>query len=143
VRLKRYLEMRGSDVGTRERLPALPALWVGLLYDDASLDAAWDLVKDWSAAERQQLRDDVTRQGFKATIRGRSLRDLSRDCLALARAGLARRKRIDASGQDETKYLAPLDDSVARGKTPADDLLDKFHGPWRGSVLPAFEECAY
>jgi glutamate--cysteine ligase len=143
VRLKRYLEMRGSDVGTRERLPALPAFWVGILYDDVSLDAAWDMVKDWTTQERQKLRDDVPRLGFKAAIRGRTLLDLSGDCLALASAGLARRKKSNSAGQDETKYLAPLEDSVARGKTPADDLLEKFHGPWRGSAPSAFEECAY
>jgi len=143
VRLKRYLEVRGSDVGSRERLPALPALWVGILYDDVSLDAAWDLVKEWTAEERERLRDDVPRLGFKAMIRGRSLLDLSRECLALARAGLARRKRRNATGQDETIFLAPLEDSVARGKTPADDLLEKFGGPWKGSVAPVFEECAY
>jgi glutamate--cysteine ligase len=143
VRLKRYLEMRGSDVGARERLPALPALWVGLLYDETALDAAWDLVKNWTAHERQQLRDDVPRLGFKATIRGRSLRELAHECLTLARAGLARRKQIDSAGQDETKYLAPLELSVERGVTPAEDLLEKYHGPWRGSVAPAFDECAY
>jgi glutamate--cysteine ligase len=143
VRLKRYLEMRGSDVVARDRLPALPAFWVGLLYDEVALDAAWELVKGWSGEERQRLRDAVPRLGFNATIRGRTLREVARDCLALSRAGLARRKRLDAAGRDETIYLAPLDASVERGRTPADDLLEKFHGPWRGSVLPAFTECAY
>jgi glutamate--cysteine ligase len=143
VRLKRYLEMRGSDSGPWRILPALPAFWVGLLYDDPALDAAWDLVKDWTAAERQQLRDEVTRLGFKAVIRGRTLLDLSRDCLALAHAGLKRRNRLDYAGADETKYLAPLDEIVARGTTPAEELLEKYRGPWRGSVDPVYEEYAY
>ncbi|MGZ5837027.1 MAG: glutamate--cysteine ligase [Xanthobacteraceae bacterium] len=143
VRLKRYLEMRGSDGGPWRTLPALPAFWVGLLYDDTALDAAWDLVKDWNAAERQQLRDDVPRLGFKATIRGRSLLDLSRDTLALARAGLRKRNRRDRSGADETVYLTPLDEIVARGKTRAEEMLEKYNGPWRGTVDPVYEEYAY
>src|SRR5262249_35669502 len=97
VRLKRYLEMRGADGGPWPRLPALPAYWVGLLYDDDSLDACWQIVKDWSAAERQTLRDEVPRLGFKAVIRGRSVRDLATDTLRLARSGLARRARFDAA----------------------------------------------
>jgi len=143
VRLKRYLEMRGCDAGPRARLPAMSAFWVGLLYDDASLDAAWDMVKDWTAAERQALRDEVPRRGFAAAVRGRALLDIARDVLALSRAGLARRRRLNAAGEDETIYLAPLEDSVARGKTPAEDLLEKFHGPWGGSVLPVFKDQAY
>jgi glutamate--cysteine ligase len=143
VRLKRYLEMRGSDVGPLSSLPALSALWVGLLYDDISLDAAWDLVKDWSAQERQKLRDDVPKLGFKAAIRGRTLLDLSRECLALARNGLKRRGRHDRSGADETKYLLPLDELVTRGHTRAEEMLEKYHGPWRGSVDPVYEEYAY
>ena len=140
VRLKRYLEMRGSDAGQWRRLPALPALWVGLLYDDASLDAAWDIVKDWTAEERQKLRDDVPKLGFGATIRGCSLLDLARQSLALAREGLARRRRLDAAGRDETCHLVPLEEFVERGRTPAEEMLEKFHGPWGGSVAPVYDE---
>ena len=99
VRLKRYLEMRGADGGPSARLCALPAFWAGLLYDPQALDAAWDLVKDWSAEERQKLRDDVPRLGFNAEIRGRKVRGLARDVVSLARDGLARRKRLDRSGR--------------------------------------------
>jgi len=143
VRLKRYMEMRGADGGPWRRLPALPAFWVGILYDDACLDAAWDLVKDWSAAERQKLRDDVPRLGFKAEIRGRTMLDLAKECLTLAHAGLKRRGRLDNDGRDETRYLATLGDSVTRGYTPAEELLAQYHGPWRGSVEPVFVEYAY
>jgi glutamate--cysteine ligase len=143
VRLKRYLEMRGSDGGPWRRIPALPAYWVGLLYDDASLDAAWDIVKDWSAHERQTLRDDVPRLGFKASIRRRSVLDLAGVTLKLAREGLSRRRRLDAAGHDETRYLAPLEEFAARGVTPAEELLEKFNGPWKGSVEPVFAEFAY
>src|SRR6187549_1934524 len=134
VRLKRYLEMRGSDSGPQRQLPALPAYWAGILYDDAALDAAWELVKHWTAEERQKLRDDVPRLGFKAEIRGVTVRELARQTLALARGGLTRRNRKDPQGDDETQYLAPLDESVDRGVTPAEELLEKFHGPWKGSV---------
>src|SRR5215210_7341133 len=128
VRLKRYLEMRGADAGPWRRLPALPAFWVGILYDDASLDAAWDVVKGWSAEERQKLRDDVPRAGFAAKIAERTMLDLARDCLALSEAGLKRRNFRDSDDRDETRYLVPLQESVARGITPAEELLEKYYG---------------
>jgi glutamate--cysteine ligase len=143
VRLKRYLEMRGADGGPWRRLPALPAFWVGLLYDDASLDAAWELVKDWTAEERQMLRDEVPRLGFKARIRQWSVLNLAKAALTLAEQGLVRRRRYDADGHDETRYLRPIQEIVARGLTPAELLLAKFHGPWKGSVDPIFKEEAY
>src|ERR1700761_4995554 len=143
VRLKRYLEMRGADSGSLPNLLALPALWVGVLYDDASLDAAWDLVKGWTAEERQKLRDDVPKQGLAATIRNRTVFELATETLKLARDGLARRKRLDISGQDETCYLDILDDRLQRGTTPAQEMLAKFYGPWNGSVDPIYNEEAY
>jgi glutamate--cysteine ligase len=143
VRLKRYLEMRGADGGPWRRLPALSAFWVGLLYDDACLDAAWDMVKDWTAAERQKLRDDVPRLGFKAEIAGRDALTLAREALALARAGLSRRRRVNAIGVDETHYLKPLEELAEGGRTAAEELLEKFYGPWGGSVQPIYTECAY
>jgi glutamate--cysteine ligase len=143
VRLKRYLEMRGADGGPWRRLPALPAYWAGILYDDDSLDAAWDLVKDWTAAQRQKLRDDVPRMGFTAAVRGQSVLQLAKTTIALADKGLARRRRLDARGQDERRYLGQIEDYVARGITPAEELLEKFHGPWGHSVEPVFKEYAY
>ncbi|MCZ7659392.1 MAG: glutamate--cysteine ligase [Xanthobacteraceae bacterium] len=143
VRLKRYLEMRGADGGPWRTLPALPAFWVGILYDDDCLAAAWDLVKDWSAAERQKLRDDVPRLAFAAAIRGRTVRELAQDCLAIAGKGLARRARLDATGRDETRFLEPLADRVARGVTPAEELLAEYRGPWGGVVDPVYTEYAY
>jgi glutamate--cysteine ligase len=116
---------------------------VGLLYDDASLDAAWDIVKDWTAEERQKLRDDVPKQGFAATIGNRTMLSLADEVLKLSRAGLTRRARFNPGGEDETKYLEPLEDLVSRGSTPAEELLAKFHGPWANSVEPVFTEYAY
>ena len=143
VRLKRYLEMRGADGGPWRRLPALPAYWVGILYDDTALDAAWDLVRGWSAQARQALRDDVPKQGFAARIAGRSVLDLAKATLALAEEGLARRRRLDRGGRDERRYLAPMRDYVARGFTPAEELLGKYANDWHGSVAPVFQEYAY
>ena len=143
VRLKRYLEMRGADAGPWRRIAALSAFWVGLLYDDDSLDAAWDIAKSWTVEERQRLRDEVPRLGFAATIRGRKVLDIARDCLVLARRGLARRERLDFNGCDETLHLEELEHYAERGITPAEELLEKFHGPWGGSVEPAFTEYAY
>jgi glutamate--cysteine ligase len=143
VRVKRYMEMRGADSGPWRRLPALPAFWVGLLYDDAALAAAWEIVKDWTADERQQLRDDVPKLAFKAEIRGRSVLDLARACVTLAQEGLARRHRLDREGDDETQYLDPLQDQISRGVTPAEELLERYNGAWGGSVEPVFKEYAY
>ena len=143
VRLKRYLEMRGSDGGPPDRLPALSAFWVGLLYDNASLDAAWEIVKHWRADERQTLRDDVPRLGFKARIKDRCLLDIAKECLILAHAGLKRRARIDQLGRDETCHLEPLNRIVDSGRTPAEELLEKFNGPWKGSLEPAYREYAF
>jgi glutamate--cysteine ligase len=143
VRLKRYLEMRGADSGSLPNLMALPALWVGLLYDDASLDAAWDLAKVWTAQERQKLRDDVPKQGLAAKIQCRSVFEIADEVLNLARAGLARRKHLDSEGLDETRYLEVLEDRLTRGTTPAQELLAKYNGPWGGSVDPIYTEEAY
>ncbi len=143
VRLKRYLEMRGADSGPLPSLLALPAFWAGILYDETSLDAAWDLVKGWTAEERQKLRDEVPKAGLAATVCGRTVFEIANDTLRLAHAGLARRKRFDVAGHDETRYLEPLHDRLARGTTPAEELLEKFRGPWAGSVEPIYDEEAY
>src|SRR3954447_2055181 len=143
VRLKRYLEMRGADGGPWRRLPAFAAYWVGLLYDEAALDAAWDLVRDWSADERQTLRDEVPKLGFNAHIRQWSVLNLAKETLKLAEQGLARRCKQDRAGHDETRYLRPIQEFVARGITPAEELLEKFHGPWQGSVDPISKDYAY
>jgi glutamate--cysteine ligase len=143
VRLKRFLEMRGADAGRTSRICALPALWVGLLYDEASLDAAWQMVKDWTAEERQTLRDEVPRFGLSAAIRNRSVRDVARDVLALSRDGLERRARVNDLGDDETIFLATLDRIADAGRTHAEDLIDRYRGPWCRSVDPVFFEEAY
>jgi glutamate--cysteine ligase len=142
VRLKRYLEMRGADVGPPERIAALSAFWVGLLYDTTSLDGAWDLVRAWSQEDRERVRADVPRLALDAEVAGRSVREVARDALALSRAGLQRRGRRDASGRDETGFLDVLDEIVG-GCTAAEQLLEKYHGPWERSVQPAFRECVY
>ncbi len=143
VRLKRYLEMRGADGGHWRRVPSLSAYWVGLLYDDDALDACWQIVEDWSSDERLKLRNDVPRLGFRAEIGGKNMLALAQECLRLSSRGLERRQRLDRNGRDETRYLRPLEESLARGLTPAEELLEKYHGPWKGSVEPIFDECAY
>ena len=143
VRLKRYLEMRGADSGPLANLLALPAFWVGTLYDDVSLDAAWDLAKGWNAEERQRLRDEVPKLGLAAKIRGQTVFELATQMLKLARAGLTRRKHRDDGGRDETCYLDVLEERLSRGVTPAEELLEKYRGPWRGSVDPIYIEQAY
>ena len=143
VRLKRYLEMRGADGGPWRRLPSLTAYWVGLLYDEDALSACWDMVKGWNVDERQKLRDDVPRLGFAAEIGGRNVLTLAQETLRFAARGLAKRKFLDRNGRDETRYLRPLEESIARGITPAEELLELFHGEWGGSVDPLYEDYAY
>jgi len=143
VRLKRFLEMRGADGGPWRRLCALPAFWVGLLYDSSSLDAAWELASDWSMEERLQLRQDAPRLGLKASIAGRPLQDIALELLEIAHQGLTTRSRLDGSGENETNFLAPLIETAQSGITPADRKLGLYHGRWNQSVDPIFEECAY
>jgi glutamate--cysteine ligase len=143
VRLKRFLEMRGADAGPWAELCALPALCAGVLYDSVSLDAALDLVKDWTEAERQALRDDVPRLALDASIAGRKVRDIAADMVALSEAGLKRRRHLDSQGRDETRFLTPLKEVLASGKTPAEKLRDLYLGPWNESVEPAFTALAY
>jgi glutamate--cysteine ligase len=135
--------MRGADVGPPERIVALSAFWIGLLYDRDALDAAWDLVKEWSAEDRETLRADVAKQGLTVVVRGRSVREIARDVIDLSRRGLARRARLDAAGRDESIYLDPLLRIVDSGRVPAQELLDLYHGRWERSVLPAFSECVF
>ena len=123
VRLKKFLEMRGADGGPWRSLCALPAFWVGLLYDDAALDAAWDIAKAWTAEERDAMRRDVPRLGLKARVGSRTVRDVAIELLALARAGLGRRKRLNARGRDESVFLDELDEIAQSGTTAADALL--------------------
>src|SRR3954453_12861317 len=143
VRLKRFLEMRGADVGPPAMIAALPAFWAGLLYGEGALDAAWDLVKGWSNADRERLRADVPRLGLSATVASRPLRAVAREVLALARAGLDRRADRDDAGRDETGFLDPLDAIAESGRTQAERLLDLYAGPWNGSVKPAFDACVF
>ncbi|WP_336969481.1 glutamate--cysteine ligase [Sphingobium aromaticiconvertens] len=141
VRLKSFLEMRGADGGPWGRICALPALWVGLLYDQGALDAAWDLVKDWSMDARQTLRDSVPKLGLDAPIGdGRTLRDIAGPVLDIARSGLSARARLNDAGDNETGYLADLDEVVASGKTHAERLLDRYHGEWNSDVSRVYDE---
>ena len=143
ARLKKFIEMRGSDGGPWRRLCALPALWVGLIYDQASLDAAWDLAKGWSAEERLQLRHDVVTQGLKAEIGGRSVHALAAEMLEIAGAGLVARARATAMDRDEGHFLNALREIVERGETPAEELLGRYHGEWGGTLSPIYAEYSY
>jgi glutamate--cysteine ligase len=135
VRLKSFLEMRGADGGPWNRICALPAFWVGLLYDQGALDAAWDLVKDWDMEGREVLRASVPKLGLDAPLPGGgTLRDIGGRVLDIARSGLAARGKLNAAGDNETGYLLPLDEIVASGKTPAEQLLDLYHGEWAGDL---------
>ncbi|MET0587666.1 MAG: glutamate--cysteine ligase [Novosphingobium sp.] len=141
VRLKSFLEMRGADGGPWSRICALPALWVGLLYDQTALDAAWDLVKGWDMESREALRNAVPKLALDAPLPGGGkLKDIAAEVLAIAHSGLASRGRLNKVGDNETGYLAPLDEIVASGVVPAQRLLDKFHGEWGGDITRVYEE---
>jgi glutamate--cysteine ligase len=143
VRLKTFLEMRGADGGPWARLCALPAFWVGLLYDKKSLDAASDYVADWTQAERDALRDKVPQTALKTPFRDKTVREIALDVLEMAHAGLKRRKQLDSIGLDETNYLKPLFLIAESGITPAEEMLRAYERRWKGDVDPVFQEYAY
>jgi glutamate--cysteine ligase len=143
VRMKQFLEMRGADGGRWRRICALPALWTGLLYDKTSLDAAWDLVKDWTAEERQDLRSAVPRTALRTPFRRTTVLELARQTLDVARAGLRRRALINAKGQDESIFLEPVETILRNGLTPAEEILSRYQGEWGQRTDPLFREYAF
>jgi glutamate--cysteine ligase len=144
VRLKTFLEMRGADGGPWDSICALPALWVGLLYDQNALDAAWDLVKHWTMDERESLRNAVPRQALDAPIPGgRTLRDIAPEVLDIATAGLTARGRLNGAGDNEAGFLQPLREIVRSGKVPAQVLLDRYNGAWNGDLTRVYDEFSF
>ena len=144
VRLKSFLEMRGADGGRWGRICALPALWVGLLYDDAALDAAWDRVKHWTIEEREALRHAVPAEALAAKVPGGgTMRDLAGEVLEIAGAGLSARAELNASGDNESGFLDPLREVVSSGMTFADRLLERYHGEWNGDVTHVYDEYSF
>ena len=143
VRLKRYLEMRGADGGPWQRICALPAFWVGLLYDSGTLDEAWELVKDWTAEEREAMRRDVPRLALNTPFRGQKLQEVAKRVVELSAQGLRRRACLDSVGGDEGHFLEVVRQIADSGITPAEEKLEAFHGRWHGSVDPVFPEYAY
>lgn len=144
VRLKTFLEMRGADGGPWNRICALPAFWVGLLYDQGALDAAWDLVRDWSMEDREALRTAVPKLALDAPIPGGgTLRDIAGTVLDIAHAGLAARARLNLSADNETGFLDPLREIVRSGKVPAQVLLDRYNGEWAGDITRVYGEASF
>jgi glutamate--cysteine ligase len=143
VRLKQFLEMRGADGGPWNRLCALPAFWVGLLYDDTARNAAWDLVADWTQEERDAMRRDVPKRALNTPFRKKTVGDLAHDVLEIAHDGLQRRNLLDSVGRDETHFLLPLFQIAESGLTPAEELLAAYDRRWRKNIDPVFLEYAY
>ena len=143
VRLKRYLEMRGADGGPLDRLCALSALWVGLLYDGAALDRASQLIGDWTLPDHELLRREVPKSGLRTKFKGRTVQDVALDVLKIARAGLIARRALSGAGVDEAHFLDPLDRIAESGKTASDLMLEAYETRWNRSVDPAFTEQAY
>jgi len=144
VRLKSFLEMRGADGGRWSRICALPALWVGLLYDDQALNAAWDLVKHWTIEQREKLRHEVPKLALDAvTPDGETMREFAGRVLEIAAGGLTRRAKLNSAGDNEGGFLDPLHDVVATGMTPADRLLARYHGEWNGDLSQIYEEFSF
>ena len=140
VRLKQFLEMRGADMGDEKSVAALSAFWVGLLYDDISLEAAWEMVKDWTAEDREHMRREVPKTGLHTLHDRSNLYDIAAQAVGIAEAGLVRRDRRNAKGQDETIHLAPLEETIRLAKSPAERWLEKFHGEWHGDLTRIFKD---
>jgi glutamate--cysteine ligase len=143
VRMKRFLEMRGADGGRWRRICALPALWTGLLYDASALDAAWDLVKDWTAEERQGLRNAVPGTGLRTPLRKTTVLEIARQTLAIAASGLQQRAFTNAKGEDERIFLEPVAAILREGMTPADEILARYEGEWGRRTGPLFRDYAF
>jgi glutamate--cysteine ligase len=145
ARIKKFIEMRGADGGPWRRLCALPAFWVGLMYDQTALDAAWDLCRDWDADTREAWRVAASVDGLQAEVGGMSMRDLAREAVAIAEAGLKARARPGAGGMiaDETHFLNALQESIETGRAPADELLERYHGDWNGDLTRIYAEYSY
>ncbi len=145
ARVKKFIEMRGADGGPWRRLCALPALWVGLTYDQTALDAAWDLVKGWDAQTREALRISASVDGLAGQVGKVNMHDLAREVVAIADAGLKARARPGSGGMvpDETHFLNALKETIETGKTPADELLDHYHGDWNGDLTRIYAEYSY
>ena len=143
--MKQYIEMRGADGGPWRRLCALPAFWTGLMYDQSALDAAWDLCKHWTAAQRDALRVAASVDGLQAQVEGIDMHALAREVVAISEAGLKARALPGAGGlvPDETHFLNALKETVETGKTPADDLLDHYHGDWAGDLDRIYTDYSY
>ena len=140
---EKVLLFRENQPKFANRICALPAFWVGLLYDDAALDAAWDLVKDFSLEERHALRDGVQKHALKLPFRGGTVRDLAREAVKIAIGGLQRRARLNSKGVDEAGFLDALVEIVEANQTPAERKLALFNGPWQGDIDRVFREFAY
>ncbi len=145
ARIKKYMEMRGADGGPWRKICALPAIWVGLMYNSSSLDAAWDLAKDWTAEQRDQLRLDVAKHGLQAQIGGREVLDIAREVLKISEAGLKARAIPGAGGliPDETHFLNSLQEIVDRGYSPAQKLIRLYRCEWQGDVKRVYQEYSY
>lgn len=145
ARIKKYIEMRGADGGPWRRLCALPGLWVGLMYDQTALDAAWDLVKDWDLETREGLRIAASVDGLAARVGKIRMHDLAREVISIAESGLKSRARPGAGGMipDETHFLNILRESVETGQTPADELLARYHGDWQGDLTRIYRDYSY
>jgi glutamate--cysteine ligase len=143
VRLKQFLEMRGCDTGHWDELCSMPAFWTGLLYDQTALDAAWDMIKDWTAEERQTLRNEVPTHGLQTKFRDVTINDLAKQALEISRTGLNNRARLNAHGENETIFLQDLDAMVAAKRSNADRLITKFNREWAGDISRVYKECVY
>ena len=145
ARIKQFMEMRGADGGPWRRLCALPAFWVGICYNQNSLDAAWDIVKDWDVTFHEDLRVAASVNGLSAIVNNVKMIELARQVTAISHEGLKARAYAGAGGlvPDETHFLNSIHDILEREKSPADDLLDHFHGSWGSDIKKVYEEFSY
>jgi len=145
ARLKRFIEMRGADAGQWHRLCALPAFWVGICYDKSSLDAAWDIAKNWNENDRESLRITAAKEGLNGSVRNINLIDIAEELVQISDNGLKKRAEASSNGlyPDETLFLDSLKENIEKKKSSADELLEKYYGPWEKDVTKIFGEYSY
>ena len=143
VRLKSFLEMRGADGGRFESVCALSSFWVGLLYDSTSLDSSWAIVKNFNTDQLQELRIKVAKNGLNSSVEGIDLKTLTRKILNLSSDGLRRRDILNANGENESIYLDPLEKILSTGKSPSDELIERFSKNWDKNLVNMYKEYTF
>lgn len=140
IRLKNYLELRNCDCQRKDLILALPALWKGLLYNEAAIEATWSLVKTFKWEEVQELRNAVPKLALDAEIKNKKISYFAKELIKISMNSLdvqAKEKNI----LSESIYLEPLKRLVDKSMTPADQILELWNKEWNKDLRKLVNFC--